>query len=128
MVTDPATWAVFRFFGVRHAYHRVSNLRTGQGHGFRMGPGLCALPVPRQVAPGALPAPLPERPLPIRRAGQPAQTGTIWYPAARIPLIMAGRAATVCERLPPPSCRITMAPGCRAASTRRVITAAPGLR
>jgi len=59
---------------------------------------------------------------------QPAQAGTIWYPAARMPRMMAGRAATVCERLPPPSCMITMAPGCRAASTRRVIIAAPGLR
>ena len=61
-------------------------------------------------------------------AGQPAQTGTIWYPAARMPSMMAGRAATVWARLPPPSCMITIAPGCRAASTRRAITAAPGLR
>ena len=60
--------------------------------------------------------------------GQPALTGTIWYPAARMPRMMAGRAAAVCERLPPPSCRMTMAPGCRAGSTRRAITPAGGLR
>jgi hypothetical protein len=106
----------------------VGLARAGQGHRFRMGAKLCALPSPGRPPPGAQPAPLPERAPLICRAGQPAQTGTIRYPAARMPPMMAGRAATVCERLPPPSCRITMAPGCRAASTRRVITAAPGLR
>jgi len=56
--------------------------------------------------------------------GGPPQTGTIWYPAMRMPWMMAGRAATVCARLPPPSCMITMAPGCSAASTRQPDTTA----
>ena len=127
-MTDAVTRAVFRFFGVHHAYHRVSNLPAGQGHWFQMAAGFVRLALPRRTAPGVLPVPCRSGPLLACRAGQPAQAGTIWYPAARMPAMMAGRAATVCERLPPPSCKITMAPGCRAASTRRVITAAPGLR
>jgi zinc/manganese transport system substrate-binding protein len=50
MVTDPATWAVFLFFGVRHPYHQVSNLRAGQGHRFRMGARVLAAALSLGVA------------------------------------------------------------------------------
>src|SRR6266542_3028938 len=50
-----------------------------------------------------------------------AVRATSWRPRFLMPRTIAGRALRVAERLPPPSWRITIDPGCTAERTRLVI-------